>query len=108
MRTATAAAASGTGAALRRSGSFAPSPFGLHDMHGNVGEWVEDCYHDRYDDAPGDGSAWTASCTMKGDIRMLRGGTWRDPSNATRSAARASASVRYYDNRIGFRIARTE
>jgi formylglycine-generating enzyme required for sulfatase activity len=39
---------------------------------------------------------------------MLRGGTWRDPSNATRSAARASASVRYYDNRIGFRIARTD
>ena len=89
-------------------GSFPPSPFGLHDMHGNVGEWVEDCYHDRYDDAPGDGSAWTLACTMKGDIRMLRGGAWRDPSNATRSAARASASVRYYDNRIGFRIARTE
>jgi formylglycine-generating enzyme required for sulfatase activity/serine/threonine protein phosphatase PrpC len=89
-------------------GSFAPNPFGLHDMHGNVGEWVEDCYHDRYDDAPGDGSPWTLACNMKGDIRMLRGGTWRDPSNATRSAARASASVRYYDNRIGFRIARTE
>jgi formylglycine-generating enzyme required for sulfatase activity len=42
------------------------------------------------------------------DIRMIRGGAWRDPSNATRSAARWSASTRYYDNRIGFRIARTE
>jgi formylglycine-generating enzyme required for sulfatase activity len=41
-------------------GSFKPNAFGLYDMHGNVWQWVEDCYQDRYTGAPSDGSAWTA------------------------------------------------
>ena len=89
-------------------GSFAPNPFGLYDMHGNVSEWVEDCYHDRYRDAPNDGRAWTLDCGASTDTRIVRGGAWRSPTHAMRSAGRSAASFNYYDNRIGFRIARTE
>ena len=54
-------------------GSFEPNAFGLHDMHGNVFEWVQDCYEENYDGAPVDGSAvTTGDCTY----RVQRGGSW--------------------------------
>ena len=55
-------------------GSFEPNAFGLFDMHGNVCEWLEDCWHDNYEGAPSDGSAWTSG--GRGDHRVLRGGAW--------------------------------
>jgi formylglycine-generating enzyme required for sulfatase activity len=54
--------------------SFPPNPFGLYDMLGNVAEWVEDCWHDTYDGAPTDGSAWTKDANC--DKRVLRGGSF--------------------------------
>jgi formylglycine-generating enzyme required for sulfatase activity len=86
-------------------GSFEPNAFGLHDMHGNVSEWVEDCWRSDYKGAPGDGSEWLSSCSQK--ERVLRGGSWRDRSSRIRSAARDwNTSDNRFDT-IGFRVARS-
>jgi formylglycine-generating enzyme required for sulfatase activity len=86
-------------------GSFPPNAFGLHDMHGNVSEWVEDCFHNDYTaKAPVDGSAWVeGNCTG----RVLRGGSWEDSDAELRSAARVG-EYRYNSSYTdGFRIARS-
>jgi formylglycine-generating enzyme required for sulfatase activity len=86
-------------------GSLAANAFGLHDMHGNVSEWVEDCYHTSYRGAPADGRAWTAG----GDCssRILRGGGWNDSPINLRSASRGSAGMFVRSDSLGFRVART-
>jgi len=56
-------------------GSFKPNAFGLHDMHGNARELVEDCWHEDYRGAPTDGSAWT---TGECKFRVRRGGHSND------------------------------
>ena len=86
-------------------GSFRANKFGLKDVHGNVWEWVEDCWHGSYSGAPTNGNAWTSG----GDCskRVLRGGSWEDFPRDLRSANRYRNSAGYrYDN-YGFRIART-
>ena len=85
-------------------GQKKPNGFGLYDMHGNVWEWVEDCYHENYDGAPSDGSAWT---TGDCNSRVVRGGSYssKDPRRL-RSAHRAWLSSPSRGD-IGFRVART-
>jgi formylglycine-generating enzyme required for sulfatase activity len=84
-------------------GSFAANPYGLHDITGNVGEWVRDCWHDTYIHAPSDGSAWlNPGCKL----RVIRGGYWASSPEQTRSAFRLSAKPDRRDARIGVRIAR--
>jgi formylglycine-generating enzyme required for sulfatase activity len=83
-------------------GSFAANAFGLHDMQGNVLEWVQDCYQS-YVDAPVDGTARTR---CDADIRMLRGGSWlQEPWGLTIAMRFAGAASRKTGN-IGFRLAR--
>lgn len=79
--------------------------FGLFDMHGNVWEWVQDCFHESYTGAPSDGSAWTSSCN--GGERVLRGGSWSNGAAVLQSADRVRSFPDLRNDYIGFRLART-
>jgi formylglycine-generating enzyme required for sulfatase activity len=107
-------------------GSFPPNAFGLYDMHGNVLQYVEDCFADSYSDLPADGSAYkkevqlkmtgrfsfmngTSSCSH----RMCRGGDWANPPGLIRSAFRnwapgpGATLQNYRSGGVGFRVAKT-
>ena len=96
-------------------GSFSANGFGLHDVHGNVWEWVEDCYNDSYHGAPSDRSAWESGDCSR---RVLRGGSWSSEPRSLRSAFRSlmdsgdrnnKCGRKKYgqNNDLGLRIART-
>ena len=85
-------------------GSFEANGLGLHDVLGNVWEWVEDCWNGSYRGAPGDGSAWTrGNC----GARVLRGGSWGYGPGGLRSANRFGNSAGSRNYYVGFRIVRT-
>ena len=94
----------GIGARTATVGTYEPNAFGLHDMHGNVWEWVQDCWNDSYLDAPTDGSAWTSGDCER---RVLRGGSWFDLAQFHRAAYRHKMTTGGRDYVIGFRVART-
>jgi formylglycine-generating enzyme required for sulfatase activity len=84
--------------------SFEPNSWGLFQVHGNVWDWMEDCWNGTYNNAPADGSAWTTgNCTL----RVIRGGSWSHSPSSLRSAKRDSASADIRVNSFGFRVART-
>jgi formylglycine-generating enzyme required for sulfatase activity/uncharacterized caspase-like protein len=93
------------GSSTVQVGRYPTNAFGLHDMHGNVREWVQDVWHDNYIGAPTDGSAWMTG----GDSsrRVRRGGSWYDDPQFLRSAYRIGITPVIRDYVIGFRIART-
>ena len=84
-------------------GLFPANDFGLHDVHGNLWEWVADCWNDGYHNAPFDGSAWTWGDCSK---RILRGGAWSSNPLTLRSAYRASDEADGRGSGRGFRVAR--
>lgn len=83
--------------------SFAPNPWGLYQVHGNVFDWTDDCYHDSYRGAPADGSAWTSGDCSR---RVVRGGSWNDTPDGLRSADRDANIPGGRSIAIGSRIGR--
>ena len=84
--------------------SFKPNAFGLHDMAGNVWQWVQDCYHDDYNGAPTDGSAWTSGDCNR---RVVRAGSWFFKPQDLRSANRNRNATGARNYHFGFRLGRT-
>lgn len=82
---------------------YAANAFGLHDLDGNVSEWVEDCWHDGYQRAPVDGSPWVNPGCAR---RVIRGGSWASAPDQARSAFRVSAAPDATNARLGFRVVR--
>jgi formylglycine-generating enzyme required for sulfatase activity len=107
-------------------GSFPSNAFGLYDMHGNVLQWVQDCFASSYAGLPADGSAYEMDVQLKltgrlaqlsgtksCSYRMVRGGDWGNPPRMIRSASRnfgpgpGATLQEYRSGGVGFRVART-
>jgi formylglycine-generating enzyme required for sulfatase activity len=86
----------------RRVGSFFPNAFGLYDMHGNVYEFCQDTWHDNYNDAPNDGSAWGSGGNV--DSVVIRGGSFDYYEDDCRSAYRSETGANYRYHGTGFRV----
>ena len=86
-------------------GRHQPNPWGLHDMHGNVWEWVEDCWHASYNGAPGDGTPWLEGNDGDCAHRITRGGSWRNAVQDLRVTTRLRYPTSHAAQVRGFRVA---
>ncbi len=85
------------------AGVLAANAYGLHDLAGNVSEWVADCWHEGYRRAPANGSAWVNPGCRN---RIYRGGSWASAPAQSRSAWRSAGGVDVTNARVGFRLVR--
>jgi formylglycine-generating enzyme required for sulfatase activity len=86
-------------------GQFPANDFGLHDTSGNVWEWVEDCWHEKYEGASEDASPWLESDGGDCGRRVLRGGSWLNLPRDVRSANRLRYTADFRGDFVGFRLA---
>ena len=85
-------------------GSFPANGFGLYDMHGNVREWTQDCWHRSYDGAPTNGQAWEGANGGDCDRRVVRGGSWFASPGNLRAANRDNYRVSHRGINLGLRL----
>ena len=91
----------GVGMRAATVGRYQPNSYGLYDMHGNVNEWVQDCWNESYTGAPGDGRDWTVGdCSRRG----VRGGSWYNNARTLRSAGRHGYTRSNRFHNLGFRL----
>ncbi|MFC5577804.1 SUMF1/EgtB/PvdO family nonheme iron enzyme [Lysobacter niabensis] len=84
-------------------GSYQPNRWGVHDLAGNVSEWVEDCWHSTFRRAPRDGRSWVnPGCRNQ----VIRGGSWANSPAHSRSAWRQGTDINNTSARVGFRVVR--
>ena len=84
-------------------GTYKPNPFGIYDTAGNLFEWVHDCYHRNYKEAPTDGSVWEGGDCK---VRITRGGAYHSPASSMRVENREKFSSNRGHYNVGFRLAR--
>ncbi len=87
-------------------GAKKPNAWQLYDVHGYLWEWCADTWHDDYAGAPADGSAWTTDGDS--DMRVLRGGSWKDPAEQLTSTFRRAAPADLQDDAVGLRCVLAE
>ncbi len=87
-------------------GAKKPNAWNLYDVHGYLWEWCADTWHDTYNGAPADGSAWTEG--GKPNVRVLRGGSWKDESQRLTSSHRRGALGALQDAAVGLRCVLAE